>query len=217
MMRKQLKKISIGIIAAGILMSGVTTATTVYAQEEAGAKIALSESDYTLEKMLLYAIEDEYLAQTEYQVIMNEFGEQRPFSNIILAENNHISFLTPLLQKYGVTIPQTDWYSKVTKPNSLTDAFEISKQAEIQNIAMYEKFLNEDLPDDVKDVFEDLKTASEKHLEAFQRSEVRNESGLGIGRQNRRAVDRSTVEREQPILNDNCTNLGIGRGSRRGL
>jgi rubrerythrin len=34
---------------------------------------------------------------------------------------------------------------------------------------MYEAFLKRDLPNDVRDVFEALKSASGKHLEAFER------------------------------------------------
>lgn len=42
------------------------------------------KEDSTLEvkEMLLYAIQDEYLANKEYGMIMDEYGQQRPFSNI---------------------------------------------------------------------------------------------------------------------------------------
>ena len=42
-------------------------------------------------------------------------------------------------------------------------------EAEIANIAMYDKFLSYELPLDVKTVFEALKKGSISHLEAFER------------------------------------------------
>ncbi|MCK5008763.1 MAG: DUF2202 domain-containing protein [Spirochaetales bacterium] len=38
----------------------------------------------------------------------------------------------------------------------------------MDNIAMYESFLQEDLPEDVRDLFERLQQASENHLRAFR-------------------------------------------------
>src|SRR6056297_1714817 len=68
------------------------------ASDNYGALGAKQDEDYTLEEMLIYAIQDEYLARAEYELIMNEFGEQRPFSNIIRAEEYHIELLKPLFQ-----------------------------------------------------------------------------------------------------------------------
>ena len=55
-------------------------------------------------------------------------------------------------------------------PSSIQNAFETGIQAEIDNIAMYEAFLENDLPDDVRAVFEELKKGSESHLQAFSRN-----------------------------------------------
>ena len=49
--------------------------------------------------------------------------------------------------------------------------------AEVKNIAMYEKFLDQDLPDDIRLVFANLMQASEKHLAAFERLDER----VGLG------------------------------------
>ena len=54
-------------------------------------------------------------------------------------------------------------------PENIKTALEIGVQAELDNIAMYEAFLEEDLPEDVRDVFERLMAASKNHLEAFRR------------------------------------------------
>lgn len=55
-------------------------------------------------------------------------------------------------------------------PSSLADAAKTGVQAEIDNIAMYNKFLSGNLPKPVADVFTFLKSASfANHLEAFKR------------------------------------------------
>lgn len=49
---------------------------------------------------------------------------------------------------------------------------------------MYESFLKENLPDDVREVFEALMNASEKHLAAFQRQVDGVTGGSGNGNGN---------------------------------
>ncbi len=133
-----------------------------------GAKGALDHSDVDLKAMLAYAIQDEYLARAEYELIMKEHGEIRPFSNIIKSEEQHISMLVDLFNAHGYRIPADTASDHVMVPESLKNAIETGVQAEIDNIAMYESFLKRELPADVRDVFERLKQASENHLRAFR-------------------------------------------------
>lgn len=143
-----------------------------------GAKGAESDDQITIEEMLKYAIQDEYLARMEYEKIMDEFGAQRPFSNIIKAEEYHIELLTPLLEKYGVeVVDESENY--VAIPDSVNEALEVGIQAEIDNIAMYEKFMENDLPSDIELVFEELMNASKNHLSAFERTSGLAASGRG--------------------------------------
>jgi hypothetical protein len=152
--------------AIGIMSSvGIASAST----SDFGAAGAKAQDSYTLPEMLTYAIQDEYLAKTEYQKIMDTFGVQRPFSNIIKAEDNHISELQPLFTQYDVPLPADTASDYVVIPSTLQDAYKAGVEAEINNIAMYEAFLEQDLPYDVNAIFENLKTASEKHLQAFER------------------------------------------------
>ncbi len=134
-------------------------------------------SNYTLEEMLNYAILDEYLAQATYQAIIDTYGNVRPFTNIVLAEQTHIDLLTELFTTYGFVIPENTAALNVTVPASISEAIAAGKEAEIQNIAIYEAFLaSEDLPEDVRAVFESLVNASNKHLNAFSRNRL---YGLG--------------------------------------
>ena len=127
-----------------------------------GAAGAAEDTDLSLEKMLRYAIEDEYLARQEYSSIMETFGEQTPFSNIIKSEETHILWLTGLYETYELDIPEDQALAHVVIPDSIQEALETGIQAEINNIAMYETFLEQDLPDDVRDVFTALRDASKK-------------------------------------------------------
>ena len=180
-MKKQITKITSGLLVAGLLVTGLTIGASAYAANtEIGATGAVADTEYSLEEMLVYAIGDEYLAQAEYDITMDTYGVQKPFSNIIHAEAAHISFLEPLFEKYGVSVPEKDWKSLVAVPESLEAAYAIGVEAENKNIAMYKSFLNENLPEDVKEVFEALMNASEKHLTAFER-QVDGVNGIGNG------------------------------------
>lgn len=177
-MRKQAKRIAAGFMAASLMVVGMTTGGLAKAADKTiGSAGALSDSEYSLEEMLVYAIEDEYQAQTEYNVIMKEYGTQRPFSNIIQSEATHINLLLPLLKVYDVAVPENDWNSMVAAPESLEAAYAMGVEAEEKNIEMYESFLKEELPEDIKEVFERLMSASENHLRAFQNAVSGNCTG----------------------------------------
>lgn len=133
-----------------------------------GALAAKEDTTLTKEKMLIYSIQDEYLAKKEYELIMDKYGSQKPFSNIIEAEKNHISQLTELFNTYKINIPEDNSKDYAVLPNSLDNAYKAGVTAEIDNIAMYDRFLKEDLPQDIKDTFVALRDASKKHLAAFQ-------------------------------------------------
>lgn len=133
-----------------------------------GALAAKEDNTLTKEKMLIYSIQDEYFAKKEYELIMDKYGSQKPFSNIIEAEKNHISQLTELFNTYKINIPEDNSKDYAVLPNSLDDAYKAGVTAEIDNIAMYDRFLKEDLPQDIKDTFVALRDASKKHLAAFQ-------------------------------------------------
>jgi hypothetical protein len=153
-------------IAIAVLM--VLVAVVPLVASDYGAKGASADNAPTLEAMLRYAIQDEYLARAEYASIMEKYGEVRPFSNIIRSEETHVSYLEPLFEAHNFELPADDAAEHVVVPDSLKEAVEIGVQAEIDNIAMYEKFLDQDLPEDVRDVFEQLKKASQNHLRAFR-------------------------------------------------
>lgn len=131
------------------------------------ATVIYDESSYSLETMLTLAIEDEYFARQEYEIILEAYGDVAPFNSIINAEVSHIQSLIPMFDTYDLSLPVDDALSKVSLPESLDTSYDACVLAEVNNIGMYTRFLEEDLPEDVRVLFESLKAASESHLESF--------------------------------------------------
>lgn len=158
------------------------TPAVVYASDGLyGSAGAAADADYTLEEMITYAIQDEYAAQSEYDAIMDKFGTVRPYSNIIRSEATHISLLLPLFEEYGVEVPVNDAEDRTVVPDTLQESYQIGVEAEIKNIHMYQSFLKEDLPSDVRTAFERLSEASENHLKAFENAASGTRGGDGTG------------------------------------
>jgi hypothetical protein len=162
-----------------------TTGNTVYDNNRVGgnqvnqdlsdadlpeATVSYEQTTYSLEEMITMAITDEYLAHKEYEIILAEYGNINPFANIINAEVTHIEELLPLFEAYDFAVPADNAIQFVALPGSLQEAYETGVQAEVNNIGMYESFLKQDLPEDVRAVFEQLMAASVNHLEAFSRN-----------------------------------------------
>ncbi|MCH3916774.1 MAG: hypothetical protein LKE40_04800 [Spirochaetia bacterium] len=161
---------------ANMEMPADGTAAVVATNDSAtawGAAAAQAAQNPSVEDMLRYAIEDEYLAHAEYEAILAQFGTQRPFSNIVQSEVQHISMLTDVYDAHGIAVPEDKGAEHVVMPADIKEALETGVQAEIDNIAMYEKFLDSELLSgseyaDVKDLFIQLRDASKNHLSAFQ-------------------------------------------------
>lgn len=142
--------------------------------EDWGSVSALYTENLTIESMIIYAIQDEYSAFAEYDYILNNFDVTKPFSNIINAEASNIDMLLPLFATYQIEVPYNDAENHLIPVVDLVDTFRTGVAAEILNIDMYNLFLEEDLPDDIKDIFIALRDASIKHLDAFQKNLDKN-------------------------------------------
>jgi hypothetical protein len=159
------------ILVMGFLFVGISvSAATEDLDTVDGSILEVDDTtgDYTLESILTFALLDEYLAKATYEKIIEVYGDIRPFNRIVLAEQRHIDLLLPLFETYGITLPTFD-ASDIIVPESISSALGAGVEAEKANILMYENFLSQDLPEDVRFVFEALKTASQKHLSAFSR------------------------------------------------
>ncbi|SEN93173.1 Rubrerythrin [Mesobacillus persicus] len=141
--------------------------------ENYGAQGALNATTLTLPQMLTYAIQDEYLAQARYDNVLKTFGPVPTFAQIKQAELRHINALLPLFERYQVPLPENQSQSFVKTPANVKAAYAAGVQGEIDNIAMYEKFLANEIPNDVRMVFTQLRNASQNHLSAFERGLAR--------------------------------------------
>lgn len=134
-----------------------------------GADAAKADRQPSLDNMLIYAIQDEYLARARCLQAIEKFGRQRPFSNILNAVEMHINYLVTMSARYHVVLPTDNSAYYVKKSDTIKVSLQVSMQGEIENIAMYDRFLAQNLPSDVKSVFILLRKASQSHLQMFQR------------------------------------------------
>jgi hypothetical protein len=129
-------------------------------------------SQLSLEQALTLAIDDEYKARETYAEVIETHGDVQPFTNIIRAEEQHISSLQKLFQTYGLLVPENGWVDAITVTESISEMCAQGVQAEIENAALYREQL---LPaveayPDVVQVFRNLMNASQNnHLPAFER------------------------------------------------
>ena len=144
--------------------------------------------DINLEAVLLEALDDERKAEATYAAVIKKFGEVRPFINIIAAERRHSTAIERQMVRLGFPIPTDHWEGKGAAPATLAEACRMAIEAEIENIALYDRLLPA-IPDDVVlQVLQNLQDASrDNHLPAFRRCLEREESGgrSGVGQTNR--------------------------------
>jgi hypothetical protein len=159
--------------AAGLC--AVTLATTAVNANAA----ALATPDERTQEAMVEAINDEYRARAFYAAVIEKFGNVRPFSNIVQAEDRHVQLWNNLFSKYGVPIPEDSFAGKVEAPDTLLAACQMGVEAEIANVKMYENFLGFIKEPDLRAAFTQLRHVSQNnHLRAFERC-TGNPSGMG--------------------------------------
>lgn len=117
------------------------------------------------------ALQGEYYALFTYARVVADFGEVRPFANVVGAEQRHADSIAALLVMRGLDVPASAWdESNVPTFDTLIEACAGGKDVELATIAMYRELLLLELPADVGKVFErHLAVSLEQHLPAFER------------------------------------------------
>jgi hypothetical protein len=111
--------------------------------------------------------QDEFNTRSTYEEIVDKFGSKLLYNNLIQAEAQHLKALERIYDRYQIEIPDSDAMTPYL-PDTLLETYSLGKEAEEANIALYEKYLDQDLPDDVRFMFERLMHASYHHLNAFE-------------------------------------------------
>lgn len=145
-----------GGMMGGLGYNTISTDLTGSAYDQTSLKAALD-----------VVLADEYKARAEYALIVDQFGSVNPYVQLIQAETNHIAALSRIYDAFGWTLPADNGAAFAVAPTSLEASYQIGIDAETANIALYETYLNTDLPDSVARVFANLQWASEHHLAAF--------------------------------------------------
>ncbi|NMD38742.1 MAG: DUF2202 domain-containing protein, partial [Christensenellaceae bacterium] len=175
------------------------------------SSVAIAEETYTLEDMLQYAYQDELNAQALYNAFIEKFGSSRPTSNIVVAEGRHAEAIKTVYNKLNIAVPELK-AAEVTVADTIAEAYKQEIQAEIDNIAMYEKFLAQgNLPEEVKTLFEYLKAGSENHLNSYERAYTRETTGLQGN--NRNNFGRKNAQNSQGNTFGNQKNQGNNFGN----
>ncbi|WP_066380843.1 ferritin-like domain-containing protein [Anabaena sp. CA = ATCC 33047] len=158
--RRRYHQIS-GLCAVAIA-SSTTSPTTAYNPS--------TELNAKTQQAMIDAINDEYYARAFYTAVINKFGAVRPFSNIVHAEDRHVSLWNHLFTKYGLPIPPDTFMGNVPAPDTLQTACQAGVESEIANVQMYDRFLEFVQEADLRNAFTQLRHVSQNnHLPAFQR------------------------------------------------
>jgi rubrerythrin len=110
------------------------------------------------------------MARAKYSLVVEKFGESHPFTNIIIAEENHIKHLKPLFTRHNIPLPVDNSKNYLQTPTIMKESLEAAVQGETETIAMYNRFLSQNIPADVNAVFTRIRDTSKNHLHAFQKA-----------------------------------------------
>lgn len=136
-----------------------------------GGGIGASSSSLTDAEIeaLHMALDDEYHAFAVYQAVIADFGDISPFVEIAQSESRHIEALLKHFEKHNILPPENAWLGNVPVFDSVQDACQAGVEAELANIALYERLFSMIDDPGLFQVFTNLSQASrESHLPEFQ-------------------------------------------------
>lgn len=124
-----------------------------------------------LHQAVRIALYDEYAARAFYGRVIEAFGQQAPFANILAAEEQHVAALGRLCERYGIPRPLDPFPAETTVAPTWRANLERAVAGEIANVQLYRYLLPQVAAADVRQVFARLQAASlDQHLPAFQQA-----------------------------------------------
>ncbi|MHC4948062.1 MAG: beta-lactamase hydrolase domain-containing protein [Planctomycetota bacterium] len=120
---------------------------------------------------VLAALDDEWRAQAFYRAVIAEHGSRRPFSRIVDAEGRHAAHLIALLREHGLDVPEDRWAGESFEvPDTFGETCRLAAELERENVALYDRLLEEVVEPEARQVLERLRDRSlRRHLPAFER------------------------------------------------
>ncbi len=161
-------------------LSGVALLTSAtHASEDVNTTTIMTEEQ---KDMLFFIYQEEKVARDVYITLGNIYTDENTFASIQLSEQRHIDSARGLCEKYEVSIDGVDedsignfvlpvlqeLYDTCVSEGekSLLDALKVGELIEITDIDDLEH-ASVGMPEDVVNVFENLKEGSLSHLDAF--------------------------------------------------
>ena len=162
--RRSRRTLLIGVGAGAVVLAGVGIGLG-FVLPRSGAAISPS-----VRQALEAALDDEYKARATYNAVIEKLGPVAPFNNVVRAEDGHVRSLVTLFEQYGLPVPPDRYAGKVQAPATLAAACALGVQAELDNVAIYDRLLGTvQGKDEIVAVFQRLRAASQdNHLPAFK-------------------------------------------------
>lgn len=172
-----------------MLITGISGATLLSTAAFAkGAKLNEKQRNE-----LFFMYQEEKVARDVYITLGKLYPEENSFASIQLSEQRHIDSVEGLCIKYNIDLSEVnedevgtfvlpelqDMYDTCVAQGeeSLLDALRVGELIEITDIKDLDDAINDlNMPNDVINVFENLKEGSLNHLESFQVAIAREES-----------------------------------------
>jgi hypothetical protein len=125
-----------------------------------GAKtIFYSGTNLTPEEteFLISAYKDECRDKYFFKKAYEKFPDASAFAKIMNSEQNHMSALESVFNKYDIETPKNLDFSDIVMPSNSDEACALGLKYEKENVEMYKKFLLSVTNNFLKTVFEDLR------------------------------------------------------------
>lgn len=130
---------------------------------------------------LRMALMDERRVGEFYEGVLARHGKVRPFTNLVRAEGRHAAAIEAAMERHGVEAPTGGPGEVPEVPATLAECRLLAARGERENIAMYDRMLEEVTEPDIRMVFENLREASRRgHLPALE-SGPGNRAGAAAG------------------------------------
>lgn len=119
------------------------------------------------------ALYDEYAARSFYARVVESFGERAPFSNVLRSEEQHVTALLGLCERFGIPRPLDPFPQETTVEPTWLANCQRAVAGEIANVQMYAGLLTQVAEPEVRRVFQNLQAAAlQHHLPAFRQAAV---------------------------------------------